>query len=174
MGGRAFALVRAAIVATVFVCLWTWYVPRWMGSSMVPQWNVGAIILMTLGAAVMIRCVWDFAWTGRGTPAPFDPPRRLVIAGLYRYVRNPMYLGMGMFLIGEALILQDVRLEMLVLVAFLWIAVSLFIIFYEEPTLQRLFGDDYAEYRRHVGRWIPRLKPFDKPHSAAVPSPHLD
>lgn len=160
MDTRLFALIRAAIVGAIFISIWTWFVPRWMGSSMVPRWNAGAIILMTLGATVMIRCLWDFAWTGRGTPAPFDPPRRLVIAGLYRYVRNPMYLGMGLFLIGEALVLPDVRLEMLALVAVLWIAVSLFILFYEEPTLQRLFGDDYANYRRNVRRWIPRLTPF--------------
>lgn len=173
-GTRIFALIRALVVGALFVSLWTWFVPRWMGSSMIPQWSVAAIILMALGAPVMIRCVWDFGWTGRGTPAPFDPPRRLVITGLYRYVRNPMYLGMGMFMIGEALLLPDVTRQMLALVVFLWVAVSLFIIFYEEPTLQRLFGDDYAEYRRHVRRWIPRLTPFDKPRSPAVTSPHLD
>lgn len=161
MGSRAFALIRALIVAAVFVSIWTWFVPLWMGSAMIPQWNAGAIILMALGAAVMIRCVWDFAWTGRGTPAPFDPPRRLVITGLYRYVRNPMYVGMGLFLIGEALVLPDIRDKMLALVVILWIVVTAFIIFYEEPTLQRLFGDDYAEYRRNVRRWIPRLRPFD-------------
>jgi protein-S-isoprenylcysteine O-methyltransferase Ste14 len=174
MGSRWFALIRAFIIGAIFVSLWTWFVPRWMGSSMVPQWNLGPIFLMALGAAVMIRCVWDFAWTGRGTPAPFDPPRRLVITGLYRYVRNPMYVGMGLFLIGEALVLPDIGYKMLALVLILWIVVTLFIIFYEEPTLQSLFRDDYAEYRRNVRRWIPRLTPFDKSRSAAVPSPHLD
>lgn len=174
MGRRLFALVRSLIVGAIFVSIWTWFVPRWMGGSMVPQWNAGAIILMTVGAAVMIRCVWDFAWTGRGTPAPFDPPRHLVVKGLYRYVRNPMYLGMGMFLIGEALLFPDIRYEMLLLVLVLWIAVNLFVVMYEEPILHRLFGNEYRDYRHQVRRWIPRLKPFDKPRSPAVPSPHLD
>ena len=171
---RLFAIVRSAIFASLFVALWTWFVPRWMGSSMTPRWNVASIILMIAGGAIMLRCVWDFAWTGRGTPAPFDPPRRLVITGLYRYVRNPMYIGMGLFIIGEAFLLTDVTRSLLILLVILWLAVSAFIVVYEEPTLARLFGDDYVEYRRNVRRWLPRLTPFDKSQPPAVPSPHLD
>lgn len=116
---------------------------------------------MAVGAAIMLRCIWDFAWTGRGTPAPFDPPRRLVVTGLYRYVRNPMYIGMAVFLIGEALVLPQVTRAMLIMLGVLALAVTAFVMLYEEPTLRRLFGEDYEVYCRHVRRWLPRLTPFD-------------
>src|SRR5687767_4478981 len=131
------------------------------GRPLVIEWNIAAIVLMVIGGAIMIRCVWDFAWTGRGTPAPWDPPRRLVIAGLYRYVRNPMYVGMGVFLLGEALLLPEITRGMLIVMAAAWVAVTAFIVLYEEPTLRRLFAEDYQTYCRHVRRWIPRVTPFD-------------
>ncbi len=109
----------------------------------------------------------EFAIRGRGTPAPFDPPRRLVVTGLYRWVRNPMYVGMGLMLIGEMLLMPQIWREMAGLIAFLWIAVTVMVVFGEEPALRRQFSDDYEEYCRHVPRWIPRLWPFDKPQSAA-------
>jgi protein-S-isoprenylcysteine O-methyltransferase Ste14 len=178
MSSRLFALARAAVVAAFFVSLWTWFFPRWFarskGVALELHPTAVSIALMVAGAAIMLRCVWDFAWTGRGTPAPFDPPRRLVVNGLYRWVRNPMYVGMGVFLIGEALALPAVTREMLIMAAVCWIAVTGFILLYEEPTLRRLFGDDYIEYCRNVRRWIPRLTPFDKPEGAAVTSPDLD
>jgi protein-S-isoprenylcysteine O-methyltransferase Ste14 len=175
MGIRVFALLRALVVSTLFLGLFVWFIPRWIaGGAFEPHWNAATIIVLAIGAAIMARCIWDFAWTGRGTPAPFDPPRRLVVAGLYRYVRNPMYVGMGVFLIGEALLLPDVTRELLLLVGAYWAALTAFIILYEEPTLRRLFGADYAEYCRHVRRWIPRLTPFDKPFGASVISPDLD
>lgn len=173
--GTLFVMLRAAFFAALFVALWTWLVPRWIaGGDLHPRWSVAPVVLMAIGGAIMLRCVWEFAWTGRGTPAPWDPPRRLVIRGLYRYVRNPMYLGMGIFLVGEALLLPEITREMLILLAVLAAAVTAFIVFYEEPTLRRLFGSDYAEYCRNVRRWLPRLTPFDKPNGAGLPSPHLD
>lgn len=169
MGARLFALVRSVVVGVVFVSIWTWFVPWWMaGRNLEPRWNLGAAILMTIGAAIMVRCVWDFGWTGRGTPVPLDPPRRLVVKGLYRWVRNPMYLGLGLFLIGEALLLPQITREMLTMVAILWVVVTAFILFYEEPTLRRRFGAEYEEYCRNVHRWLPRLTPFDKAGGAAV------
>ena len=178
MHSRLFVLVRSAIVSALFVSIWTWFVPRWIAASrhVVLELHVGiaSAILGAIGAAIMLRCVWDFAWTGRGTPAPFDPPQRLVIRGLYRYVRNPMYVGMGLFLIGEALALPMVAREMLLFEALMFGVITIFVMVYEEPTLTHLFGDDYLEYRRHVGRWIPRLTPFDKSSGAAVPSPDLE
>jgi protein-S-isoprenylcysteine O-methyltransferase Ste14 len=178
MESRAFALARSAFFATLFVSLWTWFIPRWIagsrGVALEPRPGFAAIALMALGAIVMIACVWNFAWTGRGTPAPWDPPRRLVIRGLYRWVRNPMYVGMGAFLIGEALLLPAIRNAMLIVAAGAWILVTVFIVVYEEPTLRRLFGSEYEEYCRNVRRWIPRLTPFDKPSGAAVTSTHLD
>jgi len=159
----AFVLVRAAVMAALFVSLWTWFVPRWLaaGAALHLRWNGGSIALMIVGGAVMLWCVWDFAWTGRGTPAPFDPPRRLVVKGLYRFVRNPMYVGMALFLIGEAFVLPQVTRGMLITLAVLAVVVNVFILAYEEPTLRRLFGDDYARYCRNVRRWIPRLTPFE-------------
>ncbi len=155
-----FILLRNVLVSTFFASLWTWFVPRWMAMSKhvtldpVLGWH---LVPMLLGAAIMIRCCWDFAWTGRGTPAPFDPPRRLVIAGLYRWVRNPMYVGMGLFLIGEAFLLPQITREMLTMTLVLFVAVNVFIMAYEEPVLRSKFGDDYVRYTREVGRWIPRV-----------------
>jgi protein-S-isoprenylcysteine O-methyltransferase Ste14 len=175
MGERLFALVRSVIIGALFVSIWTWFIPRWMaGGSLHPRWNVAAVVLMIAGGVIALRCIWDFGWTGRGTPAPFDPPRRLVVQGLYRWVRNPMYVGLGLFLIGEALALPEITREMLIMVAVLWVVATVFIIVYEEPTLRRLFGADYEEYCRHVRRWIPRLTPFDKRSTPAVPSPNLE
>jgi protein-S-isoprenylcysteine O-methyltransferase Ste14 len=178
MSSRLFALSRAAVVGTAFVSIWTWFFPRWFASSrgvtLEVRFDPAAAVLMAIGGAIMLKCVWDFAWRGRGTPAPFDAPRRLVVSGFYRWVRNPMYVGMGLFLIGEALMLRPVMREMFVMIAIAWIAVSIFILVYEEPTLRRLFGEEYIEYCKHVRRWIPRLTPFDKPSGAAVPSPDLD
>ena len=114
------------------------------------------LLPMAIGAAIMLRCCWDFAWTGRGTPAPFDPPRQLVITGLYRRVRNPMYLGMGLFLIGEAFMLPPITREMLIMTVVLFVVVNVFIMAYEEPVLRSSFGEDYVRYTREVGRWVPR------------------
>ena len=175
MGTRLFALARAAVVAAVFISVWTWFFPRWFaGGDLHPRWHVAPIVLMVIGGSIMLKCVWDFAWTGRGTPAPFDPPRRLVVTGLYRFVRNPMYVGMGIFLIGEALLLPEIMKPMFTLIAIGWLFFTAFVMVYEEPTLRSQFGEDYIEYCRHVRRWIPRLTPFDKPSGAAVPSPDLE
>lgn len=171
MQHRAFVLIRSAIFAALFVSLFIWFLPRWIAASlgihlqMVP--NVAAIALLAIGGLMMLRCVFDFAWTGRGTPAPFDPPRHLVVTGLYRWVRNPMYLGMGLFLIGEALLLPAITFHLLAMVAVCFAMVSMLILLYEEPALRRLFDGEYEEYCRHVRRWIPRARPFDK--AASVP-----
>ena len=168
MRRRLFAVLRAAIIAPLFLSIWTYLVPRWFGGPHAfddPR-PLGWIV-MALGAVVGIPCVWQFAWRGLGTPAPFDPPRRLVVSGPYRFVRNPMYAGLGIALIGEAIIFPRVRWGMLIEVAILAAAVQLFIVFREEPVLRRLFGADYEEYARHVRRWIPRLTPWYAP-------PHLE
>ena len=161
MPERLFAILRSAFFATLFVSLWTWFIPRWLARGELHlRWSLPAIVLMSIGAAIMLKCVWDFAWMGRGTPAPWDPPRRLVVTGLYRYVRNPMYVGMGTFLLGEALLLPEITRGMLIVMAAAWVTVTAFIMLYEEPTLRRLFADDYRNYCSHVRRWIPRLTPF--------------
>jgi protein-S-isoprenylcysteine O-methyltransferase Ste14 len=127
------------------------------GGIAVPRWGpvqYVACIVIAAGAAVLIRCIADFARIGRGTLAPVDPPKTLVIRGLYRYARNPMYLGVLCVLLGEALLFQSVPLLTYTAVWFLF--VNLFVIFYEEPALRGRFGESYEQYRRAVGRWIPR------------------
>jgi protein-S-isoprenylcysteine O-methyltransferase Ste14 len=158
---KVFALVRALIVAPLFISLWTYFVPRWMaGRTAFDSPRPLGWIVVAIGAVVGLPCVWEFAWRGLGTPAPFDPPRRLVITGPYRFVRNPMYVGMGIALLGEAIVFPKITWLILAMVVSLWAVVSVFIIQYEEPTLRRMFGADYEAYFREVRRWIPRLQPW--------------
>lgn len=169
MSQRLFALLRSLIFGSLFVSIWIWFVPRLIaGGPLQPEPGVASILLMVVGGSVMVWCVFDFGWRGLGTPAPFDPPRRLVVSGLYRWVRNPMYIGMGTFMVGEAMLLPSIMRAMLILITILWAVVTLFIVLYEEPTLRRLFGAEYENYCRHVHRWLPRLTPFDKQTTAAV------
>ena len=161
MARRLFAVLRALIVAPLFISLWTYFVPRWIiGAHAFDGPRPLGWIVVAIGAAIGLPCVWEFAWRGLGTPAPFDPPRRLVISGPYRFVRNPMYVGMGIALIGEAIVYPNITWLMLATVVSLWAVVSVFIIEYEEPTLRRMFGADYEAYFRAVRRWIPRLRPW--------------
>ena len=108
---------------------------------------------MALGAAIYFWCAWDFATAGQGTPAPIDPPKHLVVRGLYRFVRNPMYAGVLLLLAGESLTFQSLRI--LTYAAIVFVVVNLFVIFYEEPALKRKFGAEYEAYLRRVPRWMP-------------------
>jgi protein-S-isoprenylcysteine O-methyltransferase Ste14 len=112
------------------------------------------LVPLLVGLVIILRCFADFIHRGRGTPAIYDPPRELVIAGLYRYVRNPQYVGVVLVIVGEALLT-----EMVVLfgyAALMAIGYHLFVRYYEEPTLGRLFGEPYARYREAVPRWLPK------------------
>jgi protein-S-isoprenylcysteine O-methyltransferase Ste14 len=120
-------------------------------------WRWLAYPLIAVGAAIYLRCVWDFALAGRGTPAPIDPPKTLIVRGLYRYVRNPMYVGVLLVLGGELILFPSRQFLLYILVCFT--VVNVFVLLYEEPVLGKKFGDSYAEYRRRVPRWIPRLRP---------------
>lgn len=111
---------------------------------------------IAFGAVIDLRCAWDFAITGRGTPAPIDPPKVLVSKGLYRLVRNPMYIGIGLVLLGEAILFASWILFSYALIVL--IVAHLFVIFYEEPTLKRKFGTAYEDYTKAVQRWIPRIR----------------
>lgn len=117
------------------------------------QW--AALAGVGLGAALLLACIVEFARRGRGTLSPVDPPRELVVRGLYRYVRNPMYLAVTMILLGEALLLRST--DLVIYWAGFFIAANLFIIGYEEPHLRRQFGSSYEDYTGRVGRWIPRV-----------------
>lgn len=165
MPSRLFAVVRSLVFAPAFVVLWLYFIPRWLGGPGVfdaPQRWYGWI-LVALGMAIDIACVANFAWRGLGTPFPLDPPRRLVSTGPYRWVRNPMYVGFGIAMLGMALVFPNLTRLMLLEIVVGLAAVSVLIIAHEEPALRASFGADYDEYCRNVGRWIPRLSPWYAP-----------
>ena len=121
-------------------------------------WGAGtafALLLFAAGVAIYCWCVWDFASFGRGTPAPIDAPKSLVVRGLYRYTRNPMYLGVLAVILGWAVLFQ--RAGLLVYAACVATCFQLFVVLYEEPHLKRIFGESYREYSARVGRWLPRI-----------------
>jgi len=116
---------------------------------------------LALGVAIYLWCAWDFATFGRGTPAPIDAPTRLVVRGLYRYVRNPMYVGVLTAIAGWALYFASAKLCLYA--ATVWTAFHLFVVLYEEPNLHERFGADYERYCAGVNRWL--AKP--RAHTAA-------
>ena len=155
-----FVFVRAVTYATLFIGLVLIYLParvlsrsgiRGPAAIGVPQ--VAGMVIGAAGAVVALWCIFFFAAIGKGTPAPFDPPRRLVIQGPYRFVRNPMYIGAGLTLAGTALFY--LWWPLLAYASLLFLMTHLFVLLYEEPTLRRTFGHDYAAYCRRVRRWWP-------------------
>lgn len=135
-------------------------VPRWLlGGFCRPEstaltWLGAAVFLC--GAAIYFRCAWEFAVRGLGTPAPIAPTKYLVTTALHRYLRNPMYVGVALAILGEAALFRSFHL---VEYAFAMLLIAhVFVVLYEEPTLRRQFGESYEEYRRKVPRWIPRIR----------------
>jgi protein-S-isoprenylcysteine O-methyltransferase Ste14 len=120
--------------------------------------SLAATCLIVLGLSVLLRCVWDFFAVGRGTLAPFDPPKRLVVTGLYRFTRNPMYNGVLAVLLGEAWLFRSTPLVQYAAVVF--VVFNLFVLVYEEPALDSQFGESYRAYRRAVPRWGFRVHPY--------------
>jgi protein-S-isoprenylcysteine O-methyltransferase Ste14 len=157
-----FVFIRAVTYAALFIGLVLIYVPArvlsWSGivrpsAIEVPQ--VAGMVTGAAGAAVALWCIFTFASIGRGTPAPFDPPRRLVIRSPYRFVRNPMYIGAGLALASAALFYES--LPLLGYTGLFFLATHLFVVGYEEPTLRQTFGQEYEAYCRRVRRWWPRV-----------------
>jgi len=160
-----FVLFRALIYASLFVGFLFIYLPArllaWTGIALPAAFawpQLAGLIVGTAGATIALWCVFAFVWIGKGTPAPFDPPRRLVIRGPYRFVRNPMYIGAGLTLAGAALYCGSIFL--LLYGCVLLIVTHLVVMFYEEPTLCRSFGAEYQAYCSRVSRWRPNLKPI--------------
>jgi protein-S-isoprenylcysteine O-methyltransferase Ste14 len=122
-----------------------------------PAWAVAAAGLFVAGASGYFWCLWQFARHGRGTPAPIDAPKRLVVRGPYRHVRNPMYESVLLVLLGWTALFRSA--EILLYALFVGTAFHLFVVLYEERRLASLFGEDYERYRARVGRWIPRVAP---------------
>lgn len=156
------ALLRAVTYASRFIGLVLVFLPgrllEWSGIREPATGTMSRIAGLALGAggaALAVWCVLTFALVGKGTPAPFDPPRRLVIAGPYRVVRNPMYVGAGAAVLGAAVYYGSLALLAYV-VGFVAI-MHAFVRWYEEPTLERLFGSAYEAYRATTPRWVPRL-----------------
>ncbi|MEO3854855.1 isoprenylcysteine carboxylmethyltransferase family protein [Acrocarpospora sp. B8E8] len=142
-----------------------WLITRWQVSDLpdnlswavIPLRVVGAVLVLA-GVAVLIHAFVRFVAEGAGTPAPVAPPEHLVIGGLYRYVRNPMYVGVLSAIIGQALLLGQFGLFWYAATVFL--AFFLFVRIHEEPALRRTFGTAYDEYRTAVPGWLPRLRPW--------------
>jgi len=153
-----FVLVRAVTYAALFISLVLVYLPArflsWSGivrPEVIGAPQIAGMIIGAVGAAIALWCVFTFVFIGKGTPAPFDPPRRLVIRGPYRFVRNPMYIGAGLALLGAALFYGS--LSILIYAGLFLLATHLFVVLYEEPTLRRTFGPEYEAYCRRVRRW---------------------
>ena len=155
-------ILRSIIYVPLFILLFGWIAlnvrmfDTEFGISL-PQWtrNVGIVFMIAGGILVMI-CVMVFIFRGKGTPAVFDPPSEFVAAGPYAYVRNPMYIGGFILLIGFGL--YHFSLSILILSFLLFGLFHLFVVFVEEPTLEKLFGNSYIEYRKTITRWIPGRK----------------
>jgi protein-S-isoprenylcysteine O-methyltransferase Ste14 len=155
-----FVAFRAITYATLFVGFLLIYLPArvlaWSGivRPAAMEWpQIAGMVIGTAGAALALWCVVTFVWIGKGTPAPFDPPRRLVIRGPYRLVRNPMYVGGGLALAGAALFYRSWPL--LVYGGTFLLVAHLFVMLYEEPALWRSFGPEYEAYCHRVRRWRP-------------------
>jgi len=157
--------IASLAVGSAFFALWFWLLPPWLGfrvDTAAPVWRLFAAIPSILGFAVALRCIWDFGRTGHGTPAPIAPPQNLVVVGFYRYVRNPMYLGFFVGWIGLWIVFGQANSIVIASAVAIVLGVHLLVLFYEEPTLRRMFSPDYADYCANVHRWLPRLHPWSK------------
>jgi protein-S-isoprenylcysteine O-methyltransferase Ste14 len=155
-----FVLIRAITYAVLFIGFLLVFLPArvvsWSGivrPVTIGVAQVTGVVVGVSGAALALWCIVTFVVAGRGTPAPFDPPRRLVVAGPYRWVRNPMYLGASLALAGAALFYESWAL--LGYCAAFALMTYLFVVVYEEPTLRATFGAPYVRYCERVPRWWP-------------------
>ena len=162
-------MLKSSLFATIFIAYFLVYLPwiwaiqgRAVSYEGLDSLRWLAVVPLAVGGYIALRCIFSFAWTGLGTPAPFDPPRTLVITGFYRYVRNPMYLGAALFIFGETALLGSIR-NGLLYVALFMSCLAVFVLLYEEPALRSKFGVGYEEYCRNVPRFLPRLRPWEKP-----------
>jgi protein-S-isoprenylcysteine O-methyltransferase Ste14 len=158
VGSTVFFVVGPGIVVGLVPWLLT---GGWQVREPLPYWapmRLIGVMLLTAGLIALIQAFWRFVVEGLGTPVPVAAPDRLVVGGLYRYVRNPMYVAALAIIVGQALALG--QLGLLLYAAALWLITAAFVRFYEEPTLTRRFGADYEAYRRAVPAWWPRLRPW--------------
>lgn len=162
LGSAAFFVLAPGGVAGLI----PWLLTRWQVEDPLPFWlplRVLGVVVLLAALAVLISAFVRFVAEGFGTPAPIAPPDRLVVGGLYRYVRNPMYLAVLSLIIGQALVLGQ-----LILLAYAVVVSAAFVTmvrWHEEPALLRQFGDQYAAYRAAVPGWLPRLSPWQSHQS---------
>jgi len=162
---RAGSVIGSIIFFIIAPCTVAGLIPYWISRwRFMPPFldaefaRVVGAALTAAGAAVLIDSFARFALQGLGTPAPVLPTRHLVVSGLYRHVRNPMYVGVVGAILGQALLFADAGL--LLYGALVWLAFHTFVVLYEEPALARSFGAQYEAFRAHVPRWIPRMTPW--------------
>src|ERR687898_821493 len=159
LGSAVFFLLAPGVVVGL--------IPRWLREGWqlrepLPYWmpmRVLGGVLLAAGVIALVGAFVRFVVEGLGTPAPVAAPDRLIVGGVYRYVRNPMYMAVLAAIVGQSLLLG--RLGLLLYAGVVWAAVAAFVRFYEEPTLTSRFGADYEAYRRAVPAWWPRLRPWD-------------
>lgn len=157
---NAFLVLRALLFAAGFVSLWVWIAVSIQPLDARLAWRIApwlqpaGIPIAVVGALLDAWCIATFITRGRGTPAPFDPPREFVASGPYRFVRNPMYIGAAWVILGAGLALGS---PSIVLLAGVFLVLAHFlVVLYEERTLERRFGQGYRRYRATVNRWLPR------------------
>jgi protein-S-isoprenylcysteine O-methyltransferase Ste14 len=157
LGSALFLIIAPGIVAGFM----PWWISKWNVQApflgFAPLRALGALLLV-VSVLVLLESFARFALQGVGTPAPVFPTRYLVVKGLYRYVRNPMYLAVVSIIFGQAMILGSVSL--LAYGVLVWLTFHLFVLAYEEPTLRKTFGTEYDAFCTNVPRWVPRLSPW--------------
>jgi protein-S-isoprenylcysteine O-methyltransferase Ste14 len=157
LGSALFFAVAPSSVAGLV----PWWITRWEFRP--PFFDLDAtravgILLIVAGLPGLVDSFARFALQGLGTPAPIAPTQNLVVTGLYRYVRNPIYVALVAVILGQAVLFADWRL--LGYGALIWLAFHIFVLAYEEPTLRQSYGAEYESYRANVPRWLPRLTPW--------------
>ena len=165
-------MLKATIITLLMPGTITFLIPYFIlhrpGIADLPGFSVTAVFSIIAGLAgftVLLHCIWGFAFHGKGTLAPIDPPKVLVVHGLFRHTRNPMYLAIIVVLLSEALFFYSLSLLIYAAVAFL--SFHLFVILYEEPHLRTQFGESYEEYFKSTPRWRITTRAF-------IPSNNLD
>ncbi|MDO8680001.1 MAG: ClpX C4-type zinc finger protein [Acidobacteriota bacterium] len=167
--GGVVLFLRSLLWTILLPGLFAGYLPwRFFGVGQIRiDWShpthILGVMVVGLGAALLATCIFEFARSGRGTLSPVDPPRHLVVRGLYRYVRNPMYLSVMTIVLGEIILTRSIALASYWAIFF--VCVNIFVMGYEEPTLRDQFGESYDAYTRRVSRWLPNI------HRAAVEPP---
>ena len=165
-GSAVFFAVAPGVVAGLV----PWWLTGWRFATPFPSWTpfrIAGALLTVAGGLVLVSAFARFVTEGVGTPAPVAPPQHLVVGGLYRYVRNPMYLAVVAAIVGQALLLG--QLSLFAYAAVVAAATLAFVLLYEEPYLAERFGAEYEGYRRNVPGWWPRLRPW-RPASEEAPA----